>query len=152
MKATRRRKIIISYLANHILLPSRNTIGYIARLFSNYNIVNAYERRILIAVVKRNQTHCKVQHSAISNISPWGWTQNPDLLFDFRTKSKQIFMQIFSHASGRFERYFAPRICFVNGKDSNRILFIVVLENFLRESSSFILNLLRRTYICNWYM
>lgn len=56
----------------------------------------------------------------------------------------EIHKQIYESFAREWKRYFAPRICLVNEKGSNGILFIVVLEDFLRESP--ILNSLRRIH------
>lgn len=145
MKSARHRKIIISYLANHISLPSRNTIGYTARLFSNYSIIRA-------ARLKANPDYCRyyvIKHTAkiniVSNLEYLALRANARFQYALRFSYKiqaDIYTK-FSHVSGKFERRFAPRICLVNEKDSNGILFTATLENLREERSIFVLNSLR---------
>lgn len=150
MKVARCRKIIVSYLANHISLPSRNTIGYIARLFSNYSIIRGACLR------KANPDYCRyyvIKHAVkiniVSNLEYLALKANARFRSALRFSNKiqaDIYTK-FSHVSGKFERRFAPRICLVNEKGSNGILFTAALENLLREECSiFILNSLSTWY------
>lgn len=68
MKTTGRRKIIISYPANHILLPSRNTIGYTARLFSNYIVIRAARLRKANSDYRYNVIKHAVKINIVNNL------------------------------------------------------------------------------------
>jgi len=137
MKSARHRKITISYLANHISLPSRNTIGYTARLFSNYSIIRAARLR------KANPDYCRyyvIKHTVkiniVSNLEYLALRTNARfrfMLFDFHIKFKQIFIWNFhtwkiweafcsSNLSRQWKRFERNSIYSYVRKPSRRVL------------------------------